>query len=77
MNLDTDLLRELSDLFVSDLRASQYYNQLSSDERANLEHRLAKDAARGGRPLLPGALPEDIERTPRASIPAGSGAIGN
>lgn len=63
MNLDTDLLRELSDLFVSDLRASQYYNQLSSDERANLEHRLARDAARGSRPLLPGALPEDIERT--------------
>jgi hypothetical protein len=63
MNLDTNLLRELSDLFVSDLRASQYYNQLSSDERANLEHRLAKDAARGSRPLLPGALPEDIERT--------------
>jgi hypothetical protein len=67
MNLDTDLLRELSDLFVSDLRASQYYNQLSSDERASLEHRLAKDAARGGRPLLPGALPDDIERTEQAA----------
>jgi len=66
MNLDTDLLHELSDLFVSDLRASQYYNQLSSDERANLEHRLAKDGARGSRPLLPGALPEDIERTEQA-----------
>jgi hypothetical protein len=63
MNLDTDLLRELSDLFVNDLRASQYYNQLSSDERTKLEHRLARDAARGSRPLLPGALPEDIERT--------------
>jgi hypothetical protein len=63
MNLDTDLLRELSDLFISDLRASQYYNQLSSDERTNLDQRLARDAARGGRPLLPGALPEDIERT--------------
>jgi hypothetical protein len=67
MNLDTDLLRELSELFVSDLRASQYYNQLSSDERANLERGLAKDAARGGRPLLPGALPEDIERTEQAA----------
>jgi hypothetical protein len=67
MNLDTDLLRELSDLFVSDLRASQYYNQLSSDERANLEHRLVRDAARGSRPLLPGALPEDMERTEQAA----------
>lgn len=68
MNLDTDLLRELSNLFVTDLRASQYYNQLSSDERANLEHRLARDAARGSRPLLPGALPEDIERTEQAAL---------
>ena len=67
MNLNTDLLSELSDLFINDLRASQYYLQLSSDERTNLEHRLARDAARGGRPLLPGALPEDIERTEQAA----------
>jgi hypothetical protein len=67
MNLNTELLSELSDLFISDLRASQYYLQLSSDERTNLEHRLARDAARGGRPLLPGALPEDIERTEHAA----------
>jgi hypothetical protein len=67
MNLNTDLLSELSELFLNDLRASQYYLQLSSDERANLEHRLARDAARGSRPLLPGALPEDIEQTERAA----------
>lgn len=67
MNLNTDLLNELSELFVNDLRASQYYLQLSSDERANLAQRLARDAARGGRPLLPGALPEDIERTEQAA----------
>ena len=67
MNLNTDLLNELSELFVNDLRASQYYLQLSSDERTNLEQRLARDAARGGRPLLPGALPEDIERTEQAA----------
>ena len=67
MNLNTDLLNELSELFVNDLRASQYYLQLSSDERTNLEQRLSRDAARGGRPLLPGALPEDIERTEQAA----------
>jgi hypothetical protein len=67
MNLNTDLLSELSNLFVSDLRASQYYLQLSSDERTNLENRLARDAARGGRSLLPGALPEDINRTEQAA----------
>jgi hypothetical protein len=67
MNLNTDLLNELSELFLNDLRASQYYLQLSSDERNNLEHRLARDAARGSRPLLPGALPEDIEQTEQAA----------
>jgi hypothetical protein len=67
MNLNTNLLNELSELFVNDLRASQYYLQLSSDERTNLEHRLARDAARGGRPLLPGALLEDIQRTEQAA----------
>ena len=67
MNVNTDLLSELSNLFVSDLRASQYYLQLSSDERTNLENRLARDAARGGRSLLPGALPEDIKRTEQAA----------
>jgi len=67
MNLNTDLLSELSNLFVSDLRASQYYLQLSSDERTDLENRLARDAARGGRSLLPGALPEDIKRTEQAT----------
>jgi hypothetical protein len=67
MHLNTDLLRELSDLFVSDLRASQYYLQLSPEERSTLEKRLARDAARGSRPLVPGALPEDIERMQRAA----------
>ena len=67
MNLNTDLLKELSDLFVNDLRASQYYLQLSSDERSNLEQRLARDVSRGGRPLLPGALSEDIARTEQAA----------
>jgi uncharacterized protein YneR len=63
MHLKTELLSELSDLFVGDLRASQYYQQLSPEDRATLESRLARDAARGSRPLVPGALPEDIERT--------------
>jgi hypothetical protein len=67
MNLNTDLLSDLSELFLNDLRGSQYYLRLSSDERTNLEHRLARDAARGSRPLLPGALPEDIERTEQAA----------
>jgi hypothetical protein len=67
MHVKPELLRELSDLFVGDLRASQYYLQLSPEDRATLESRLARDAARGSRPLVPGALPEDIERTERLS----------
>ena len=63
MHVKPELLRELSDLFVGDLRASQYYQQLTPEDRATLESRLARDAARGSRPLVPGALPEDIERT--------------
>src|SRR5260370_41521945 len=67
MHLKTELLRELSDLFVGDLRASQYYHQLSPEDRTTLENRLAGDAARGNRPLVPAALPEDIERTEQTS----------
>lgn len=67
MHLKTELLSELSDLFVGDLRASKYYHQLSPEDRTNLENRLAGDAARGNRPLVPGALPEDIERTEQAA----------
>lgn len=63
MHINADLLRKLSDLFVNDLRASQYYLQLSAEERYNLDLRLEKDSERGCRPLLPGALAEDIERT--------------
>ena len=63
MHLKTELLSELSDLFVGDLRASQYYQQLSPEDRVTLESRLARDAARGSRPLVPGALPQDIEGT--------------
>lgn len=67
MHLNADLLRKLSDLFVNDLRASQYYLQLSAEDRYNLDLRLEKEAERGCRPLLPGALAEDIERTSEAA----------
>lgn len=63
MNLRTDLLQELSDLLVEDLRASQYYQQLSADERAALDGRLSAEATRGFRPLLPGALENDLDTT--------------
>jgi hypothetical protein len=61
MNLKTERLQELSNLFVQDLRSSQYYQQLSADERNALERRLASEASRGIRPLVPGAHPDDLE----------------
>ena len=62
MNLNEQLLQELSDLFLSDLRSSQYYKGLGADDRANLEKQLAGDAAHGGRPLVPGASPDQIAK---------------
>ena len=55
MNLNTELPSTLSGLFVNDLRASQYYLQLTADERTSLEDRLTKDAA-----PRRAALPEDV-----------------
>jgi hypothetical protein len=60
MDLNKEFLRELSDLFLGDLRSSQYYQGLSADDRANLEKQLAREAANGARPLVPGASPDQI-----------------
>jgi hypothetical protein len=62
MNLNEQLLQELSDLFLSDLRSSKYYQELGEDDRANLENHLAKDAASGQRPLVPGASPDQLAK---------------
>src|SRR5258708_13519669 len=62
MNLNEKLLRELSDLFLGDLRSSEYYRGLGADDRANLEKQLARDAANGVRPLVPGASPDQIAK---------------
>lgn len=56
-----DYLKELSNLFVSDLHASQYYRNLPPAERADVDQRLARDAAEGFLPLVPGALEVDLE----------------
>lgn len=62
-----DYLKELSDLFVSDLHASQYYRNLPPAERAGVDQRLAQDAAKGFLPLVPGALEADLELLDEAS----------
>src|SRR5689334_4612839 len=62
MDLNQQLLRELSNLFLGDLRSSEYYRDLSADDRANLEKQLARDAANGRYPLVPGASPDQVAR---------------
>ena len=61
MSTTHDYLKQLSDLFVSDLHASQYYRNLTPAERADVDQRLARDAAEGFLPLVPGALEADLE----------------
>jgi hypothetical protein len=55
MELNQKLLQELSDLFLGDLRSSQYYHELSAADQAALEKQLTRDVANGGRPLVPAA----------------------
>jgi hypothetical protein len=71
MLLNQQLLQELSDLFLSDLRSSQYYRELSAEDRAVLEKQLARDIANGGRPLVPGASSDrlaDLSRQCRMEL---------
>ena len=60
MDLNEQLLRELSDLFLTDLRSSEYYRDLPADDRERLESQLARDSANGLRPLVPGASPAQL-----------------
>jgi hypothetical protein len=62
MDLNEQLLRELSNLFLTDLRSSEYYRELSADDRANLEKQLARDATNGLRPLVPGASSDQLAK---------------
>src|SRR5918912_918304 len=61
MSTTHDYLKQLSDLFVADLHASQYYRNLTPAERADVDQRLARDAAEGFLPLVPGAREADLE----------------
>src|SRR4051812_22809359 len=68
MSTTRDYLKELSDLFVSDLHASQYYRSLAPTERASVDQRLEDDAARGFLPLVPGALETDLDALEEAMV---------
>jgi hypothetical protein len=66
MALNKRYLKELSDLFVADLKGSDYYRNLSNAQQRVLEQRLAGEAAEGLFPLLPGADEEELRRLSKA-----------
>ena len=66
MPLNRRYLKEMSDLFVNDLKRSDYYRTLPKNQQRDLEDRLATEAAEGLYPLLPGADETELQRLSEA-----------
>jgi hypothetical protein len=66
MPLNARYLKELSDLFVEDLKRSEYYRSLPKPQQHGLDERLATETAEGLYPLLPGAEAEELQRLSEA-----------
>jgi hypothetical protein len=66
MPLNTHYLKELSDLFVEDLKRSDYYRRLPQTEQRDLDARLTTEAAQGLYPLLPGADEGELQKLSEA-----------
>ena len=66
MPLNTRYLRELSDLFLEDLKRSDYYRRLPENERRDLDARLTAEASQGLYPLLPGADEAELQKLTEA-----------
>jgi hypothetical protein len=66
MALNTHYLKELSDLFVEDLKQSDYYRRLPENEQRDLDARLIAEASQGLHPLLPGADETELQKLSEA-----------
>jgi hypothetical protein len=66
MPLNAHYLKELSALFVEDLKRSDYYRTLPENQRLDLDDRLASEASQGLYPLLPGADEAALQRLSEA-----------
>jgi hypothetical protein len=66
MPLNTHYLKELSDLFVEDLKRSDYYRKLPENEQRNLDARLTAEVSQGLYPLLPGANDAELQKLSEA-----------
>src|SRR5208337_282887 len=56
MPVNRRYIKELSDMFVDDLRRSDYYRQLTAPQRDDLEDRLTSEAEQGYYPLVPNGV---------------------
>jgi len=66
MPLNNHYLKELSDLFVDDLKRSDYYRRLPKSQQRDLDDRIAREASQGLYPLLPGADEAELKRLSEA-----------
>jgi hypothetical protein len=66
MSLNARYLKELSDLFVDDLKRSEYYRSLPKAQQHDLDERLATETAEGLYPLLPGAEAAELQKLSEA-----------
>jgi hypothetical protein len=66
MPLNTRYLKEISDLFVEDLKRSDYYRELPVHQQRELDDRLFSEASRGMYPLVPGADEEELQKLSEA-----------
>ena len=66
MPLNTRYLKEISDLFVEDLKRSDYYRRLPENQQRELDDRLSTEAAEGMYPLVPGAEEADLQKLAQA-----------
>jgi hypothetical protein len=62
MAVNRRYIKELSDMFVDDLKRSDYYRQLTAPQRHDLDDRLTSEAEQGYSPLVPGAENQDLAR---------------
>jgi hypothetical protein len=66
MSLNLDYLQELSELFISDVKGSAYYADLSEKQRLEFDAKVREEKAQGLYPLVPGATEEELTRLSEA-----------
>ena len=66
MAIKESYLRQLSDLFVSDLLRSRYYKDLPLEDQLVLREQIDSERDRGQNPLVPGATDIEIQNLAQA-----------